>query len=58
MNKTVDTRAVQAYLFQLMKERGVKQLVLVNDGCPGLMIHENRKDFVPSRKTAIRALGI
>lgn len=58
IHPTVDTRAVQAYLRLLMKERGVKQLVLVDDGCPGLVIHENRKDFVPSRKTFIRALGI
>ncbi|MHC4299611.1 MAG: hypothetical protein ACYS7Y_20220 [Planctomycetota bacterium] len=59
MNSQVDTRAVQAYLRLLMKERGVKQLVLVDDGPNrGLMVCENRKDFVPSRKNAIRELPI
>ncbi|MHC4121718.1 MAG: hypothetical protein ACYSWO_29960 [Planctomycetota bacterium] len=53
--KQVSTREMVAMLKQIMQEQGVKQLVLVDDGCPGLMLHRNRADFTPSRGNAVRA---
>jgi hypothetical protein len=39
----------------IMRENEVKQLVLVDDGCPGLMVHINRKDFTPGKDNAVRS---
>jgi len=53
--KTVSTVEVVKLLKLIMREQGVKQLVLVDDDCPGLMIHTNRKDFTPRRGSAVCA---
>jgi hypothetical protein len=51
---TINTSPLIAHLKLIMREQGVSQLVVVDDGLPGLMLHTNRKDFTPSRKTAVR----
>jgi hypothetical protein len=51
----VRTAEMVRALKQIMREQGVKQIVLVDDGCPGLMIHRNRADFKPSRSSAVCA---
>jgi hypothetical protein len=51
--KDVSTREMVAQLKLIMRELGVKQLVLVDYDTPGLMMHTNRADFKPGRGNAV-----
>jgi hypothetical protein len=53
--KQASTREMIGYLKRIMRELGVKQLVLVDYDSPGLMLHTNRADFKPSRDNAVRS---
>ena len=54
-SEPISTVEVIKLLKLIMQEQGVEQLVLVDDGCPGLMIHRNRADFKPSRGNKVCA---
>jgi hypothetical protein len=51
--RNASTMEVVTILKRLMRLNGVTQLVIVDDDCMVPMLHINRTDFKPSRKSAL-----
>ena len=52
---TMNTVPIIDHLKLIMREQGVDRLVIVDDGCPGLMLHTVPfEDFMPDHDNAVQ----